>query len=69
VLLLTAQRRDKVATMKWDDIAGDTWTIASAEHNAFSQRKQELDARPRGSTNWPPAAIRAARPWGTLGGF
>ena len=30
VLLLTAQRRDKVATMKWDDISEDTWTIASA---------------------------------------
>jgi integrase len=27
LLLLTAQRRDKVATMQWSDIAGDTWTI------------------------------------------
>ena len=84
VLLLTAQRRDKVATMKWDDISDDTWTIVSAERekgnagslrlppmvleiinaqpriagnpyvfagrgngplNAFSQRKEELDAK------------------------
>ena len=26
-LLLTAQRRDKVASMQWDDLAGDVWTI------------------------------------------
>ena len=41
VLLLTAQRRDKVATMKWDDISDDTWTIVSAERekgNAGSLR-------------------------------
>jgi integrase len=31
LLLLTAQRRDKVVTMKWDDIAEDgTWTIPTA---------------------------------------
>jgi integrase len=30
LLLLTAQRRDKVATMKWSDISPDgTWTIAT----------------------------------------
>ena len=27
LLLLTAQRRDKVASMRWTDIAGDVWTI------------------------------------------
>lgn len=27
--LLTAQRKDKVATMKWDDIADGVWTIPS----------------------------------------
>jgi integrase len=27
--LLTAQRKDKITTMKWDDVADDTWTIAT----------------------------------------
>jgi integrase len=31
LLLLTAQRREKVATMKWADLDGATWTIATAE--------------------------------------
>ena len=88
VLLLTAQRRDKVATMKWDDISDDTWTIVSAERekgnvrlppmaldiinaqprvagnpyvfagrgsgplNAYSQRKEELDAKLRNMPPW-----------------
>ena len=55
VLLLTAQRRDKVATMQWDDISGDTWTIVSAERekgNAGSLRLPPLvldiiNAQPR----------------------
>jgi hypothetical protein len=29
LLILTAQRKDKVATMKWDDLEGDVWTIAT----------------------------------------
>ena len=29
MLLLTAQRRDKVATMKWTDLDDDVWTIAT----------------------------------------
>jgi integrase len=29
LLLLTAQRREKLATMKWSDLEGDIWTIAS----------------------------------------
>ena len=28
-LLLTAQRREKVASMRWDDLDGNTWTIAT----------------------------------------
>jgi integrase len=31
ILLLTAQRREKVATMQWTDIADDVWTIQSEE--------------------------------------
>jgi integrase len=30
LLLLTAQRREKVGTMRWDDIQGDTWIIRTA---------------------------------------
>ena len=30
MLLLTAQRREKVTTMKWDDVADGVWTIATA---------------------------------------
>jgi integrase len=29
LLLLTAQRREKVATMKWSDLDGDVWTIST----------------------------------------
>jgi integrase len=97
VLLLTAQRRDKVATMKWEDITDDIWTIASAERekgnagslrlpamaldiinaqpriadnpyvfagrgsgplNAFSQRKEELDAK---LPNMPPWVLHDLR--------
>jgi integrase len=29
LLLLTAQRREKIVTMKWDDIADGVWTIAT----------------------------------------
>jgi integrase len=31
IALLTAQRRKKIATMRWDDIAAGTWTIRSEE--------------------------------------
>ena len=31
LLLLTGQRREKVATMKWADISDGVWTIATAE--------------------------------------
>jgi integrase len=31
LLLLTAQRREKVATMKWSDVVNGVWTIASEE--------------------------------------
>jgi integrase len=30
VLLLTAQRREKVLTMRWNDISGEVWTIPTA---------------------------------------
>jgi integrase len=45
--VLTAQRRDKLATMRWDDLDGDTWTIRT-------------DARERGNAGvlkLPPLAM------------
>ncbi len=55
VLLLTAQRKDKVATMKWDDIVDGVWQIASEEReksNAGSLLLPQavidiIDAQPR----------------------
>ena len=29
--LLTAQRQDKLASMKWSDIDGNVWTIATQD--------------------------------------
>jgi integrase len=54
-LLLTTQRRAKVATMKWDDLDGDEWTIATQERekgNAGTLRLPQMaldiiNAQPR----------------------
>jgi integrase len=43
VALLTAQRRDKVASMRWDDIDADgTWTIPSEEREKGNAGKVRL---------------------------
>jgi integrase len=55
LLLLTGQRREKVATIKWSDIADGVWTIATAERekgNAGSlalpvQALKIIEAQPR----------------------
>lgn len=55
VALLTAQRRDKIATMRWDDIKDGVWTITSAEREKSNAGSLELpkvvtdiiDAQPR----------------------
>jgi integrase len=45
VLLLTAQRREKVATMKWQDLGADgSWTIAVAEREKGTVGKVMLPA-------------------------
>jgi integrase len=59
LLLLTGQRREKVAAMKWNDIADGIWTIATAERekgNAGSlvlpaQALGIIEAQPRISVN------------------
>jgi integrase len=47
VLFLTAQRRDKVVSMQWDDIEGDVWTIAS-------EAREKSNA---GSLRLPPSVV------------
>ena len=73
LLLMTAQRRDKVASMRWTDIADDgTWTIpaeAREKGNAGELKLPEaaiaLVGRSRGSatapTSFPPPAPSKAR--------
>jgi integrase len=59
LLLLTAQRREKVATMKWADVADGAWTIATAEREKGNAGKVLLppqalsiiEAQPRISGN------------------
>jgi integrase len=54
LLLLTAQRREKVATMKWSDVDGGTWTI----------RKEDREKGNAGVLKLPPLAVEiiAAQP-------
>ena len=64
VALLTAQRRDKVAGMRWDDIVDGIWTIASDKRekaNAGSLQLPEavLDYhRGAAAAGWQPFHIR-----------
>ncbi len=44
MLLLTAQRRDKVGTMKWTDIKDDIWTIAVEEREKGTPGNLRLPA-------------------------
>jgi integrase len=48
-LLLTAQRREHVVTMKWSDIVDDVWTIAT-------ETREKGNA---GALKLPPAALKA----------
>ena len=47
LLLLTGQRRDKVATMRWDDIVGDEWRIPT-------EKREKGNA---GNLRLPPIAL------------
>jgi integrase len=42
VALLTAQRREKVAAMKWSDLDGDVWTIPSEEGEKANAGRLQL---------------------------
>ena len=42
IALLTGQRREKVATIKWDDIRDQVWTIASADREKGTPGKIQL---------------------------
>jgi integrase len=72
LLLLTAQRRGAVARMRWDELDGDVWTIATAPRekaNAGSLRlpplaMQIINAQPRYANNPYVFAGRDAGPMG-----
>ena len=38
VLLLTGQRKDKVAHLRWDDVHGSVWTIRSEKREKPNAR-------------------------------
>jgi integrase len=42
LLLLTAQRKAKVGTMRWSDLDGDTWTIRRAPREKANAGKLQL---------------------------
>ena len=44
LLLLTAQRREKVATMKWSDLDGDVWTIPTRAAREGQPRRAQAAA-------------------------
>ena len=53
LLLLTAQRREKVATMRWSDIVDGVWTIAT-ENRGEGQRRGAPAAVRRSGAHSPP---------------
>jgi integrase len=69
--LLTAQRQDKLASMKWSDITDGVWTIATAEREkgnagALALTKEALaiiEAQPRGDSPYvfPASGTRKGR--------
>jgi integrase len=71
VLLLTAQRKDKVATMKWADLKDGEWTIASEARekgNAGSLQLPEIvldfiERQPRIASNPYVFAVRGTNPF------
>jgi hypothetical protein len=73
-LLLTAQRKDKVATMKWRDVEDGVWTIPSASREKPNAKVLRLppvvldiiNARPRIAGN---AYVFAGRNSGPYNGF
>jgi integrase len=42
LLLLSAQRREKVHSLRWDDVDGDVWTIRTAEREKGNPGKLKL---------------------------
>ena len=73
-LLLTAQRKDKVATMKWSDVEDGVWTIPSASREKPNAKVLRLppvvldiiNARPRIAGN---PYVFAGRNGGPYNGF
>ena len=64
VALLTAQRREKVASMRWDDIVDGVWTIASDKREKATAGSLQLPQavlgyhRGAAAAGWQPFHIR-----------
>jgi integrase len=54
LLLLTGQRREKVATMKWADVVDGVWTIATAEREKGNAGSLKLPAQALAIINGQP---------------
>jgi integrase len=75
LLLLTAQRKSKVATMKWSDLEGDAWTISRAPREKTNAGRLHLPPLalevlahlPRFAGNDFVFAGRGAKPFGSGG--
>ena len=56
-LLLTAQRREKVASMQWSDLAGNVWTIRTEEREKGNAGELVLPER---LWPWRPTGARVS---------
>jgi integrase len=71
LLLLTAQRRDKVASMKWADISNDTWSVPNCDRQKGTggdlvlpgMALDIINARPRYTSNPHVFAARGNAYW------
>jgi integrase len=74
LLLLTAQRREKVATMKWSDLDGDVWTIPTAAREKGTPGSLRLPSAAMAIINAQPRMagnphVFPGRSDGPLGGY
>jgi integrase len=72
---LTAQRRDKLATMRWSDLEGDTWVIATQDREKGNATAlplpqaalEVIQAQPKFADN--PFVFASGRSKGPLAGW
>ena len=70
LLLLTAHRKDKVATMRWDDVRDGVWTIPTAKREKSNAKPPAvldiINRQPRIAGNPYVFARRGTGPFNTL---